>query len=257
MSKQLTAAVLLIGNELLSGSVQDCNLQYIAKTLETQGIRVMESRTVLDIQAEIVDALNILRSRYDYVFTTGGIGPTHDDITSEAVAAAFNVELTIHSKLDKQLGDYLSNKGVEYNKETRKMAHTPQGAELIQSSHSIIPCYRIDNVFVLAGIPSIMQFMLDDCLSHLPSNAPVLSKEVHANVREGQIAAALTEIQAQYPRVDIGSYPQEANSSRSDYQVVFVVRSSDEKLIDQVCQQIHQACEKDGYAAIVVGNSTS
>lgn len=252
MSNELTAAVLLIGNELLSGSIQDCNLQHIAKTLETRGIRIMESRTVLDIQTEIVTSLNALRSRYDYVFTTGGIGPTHDDITSEAVAAALGVKLTIHNKLDKQLGDYLSNKGVEYNKETRKMAHTPEGAELIQSSHSIIPCYRIENVFVLAGIPSIMQFMLDDCLPYLASGAPVLSKEVHANVREGQIAAALTEIQTQYPQVDIGSYPQETNSNRSDYHVIFVVRGTEEKTIDQVCRLIYEACDNDGYAAKMI-----
>ena len=160
MENTLSAAVVLIGNELLSGSIEDKNLVHIAKTLEPKGIRVRETRIIADIESEIVEAINHLRAKYDYVFTTGGIGPTHDDITSESIAAAFNVKNVVQQDVFELIESYLNSKNVEFTPAAQRMAYAPEGAEVIKTDQSIIPSYRIDNVFVMAGVPRIMRVML-------------------------------------------------------------------------------------------------
>jgi molybdenum cofactor synthesis domain-containing protein len=243
MQNTLSAAVLLIGNELLSGSIEDRNLAHIAKTLEPKGIRVRETRIVPDIEAEIVDAVNALRSRYDYVFTTGGIGPTHDDITSDSIAAAFGVKNVVQQDVFDIIDKYLTAKGVEFTPAAQRMAHAPEGAEMIYADQSIIPGYRIDNVFVMAGVPRIMRIMLEGIVRHLNTGVEILNQQVHANVTEGEIAAALSAIQAQHPDIDIGSYPQDPDSKLSQFRVIFIVKGTEREEIAQTCQEIADACK--------------
>lgn len=252
MQNTLTAAVLLIGNELLSGSIQDKNLAHIAITLEQRGIRVRETRIVPDIESEIIDALNQLRTKFDYVFTTGGIGPTHDDITSDSIAKAFGVKNVLQQDVFDIIESYLNEKGVEFTKAAQRMAHAPEGAQMIKTDHSIVPGYRIGNVFVMAGVPSIMRMMLEGIIQELKTGLAILSGAVHANVGEGEIAAALEKIQLAHPNVDIGSYPQEKDSSISDYRVIFVVRGTDHTEIDTVCDEILNACHAGNYQAVRV-----
>jgi len=250
MKDTLSAAVLLIGDELLSGSIQDLNLSHIATTLEQRGIRVRETRIVPDLQDEIIDALNQLRNRFDYVFTTGGIGPTHDDITSDAVAKAFGVENVIQPEVSEVIERYMRSKGVEFTHAMRRMAHAPEGATMIKTDKSIVPGYQIGNVFVMAGVPGIMRIMLAAIVETLQLGTAILSSSIHANVGEGEIAAQLEQIQHKYAQVDIGSYPQERGSSRSNYSVIFVVRGTDQQVINQVCDEILTACSVGGYDAI-------
>ena len=250
MKNTFTAAVLLIGDELLSGSIQDENLAHISKTLEQRGIRVRETRIVPDTEIEIVDAVNALRNRYDYVFTTGGVGPTHDDITSDSIAAAFGVKNVVQQSVFDLIQGYLDSKGVEFTAAAQRMAYAPEGSEIIHSQDSIVPGYRIDNVFVMAGVPRIMKMMLHAIVEKLQIGSQILSREVHANVSEGEIAAELERIQNGHPDIALGSYPQDLDSRRSNYRVVFVVRGTDEAEIGQVCDEILSACLAGGYEAV-------
>ncbi len=252
MKNTLTAAVILIGNELLSGSIEDKNLSHIAKTLEVRGIRVRETRIIPDIENEIVETVNTLRAKHDYVFTTGGIGPTHDDITSDSIAAAFGVKNVLVQDVFDTIQTYLNSKGVEFTPAAQRMAHAPEGAQMINTDHSIIPGYRIGNVFVMAGVPRIMRMMLDGIIEHLETGFAIHNAYVHANVGEGEIAAALEEIQNQHPDVDIGSYPQDKGSSLSEYRVIFVAKGTNKDELEQTCDEILQACANGGYDAIKV-----
>lgn len=249
MKNTLSAAVILIGNELLSGSIEDKNLAHIAKTLEVRGIRVRETRIIPDIESDIVEAVNTLRAKHDYVFTTGGIGPTHDDITSDSIAAAFGVPNVIQQTVFDGIAQYLASKGVEFTPAAQRMACAPDGAEMINSGHSIVSSYRIGNVFVLAGVPSIMRLMLEGIIEHLQTGVEIHNAYVHANVSEGEIAAALETIQNRHPDVDIGSYPQESDSSISDYRVIFVVKGTELAEINTTCDEILHACAKGSYEA--------
>ena len=250
MKNTYTAAVLLIGDELLSGSIQDENLAHIAITLEQRGIRVREVRVVPDLEEEIVNAINQLRTKYDYVFTTGGIGPTHDDITSDSIAKAFNVKNVVQQDVFNEFQTYLDSKGIEFTLAAQRMAHAPDGAEMIKTEQAALPGYRIENVFVMAGVPRIMRIMLEAIIERLNVGSPILSNEVHANVREGQIAQTLETIQLAHAEVAIGSYPQDTNSTRSDYSLIMVVRGTEQNEIDLVCNKILTACTNNGYEAI-------
>lgn len=250
MKNTLTAAVLLIGDELLSGSIQDLNLSHIAVNLESYGIRVRETRIVPDLEDEIVDALNSLRHKYDYVFTTGGIGPTHDDITSDAVAKAFSVKNVIQQDVFDAFKKYLDSKSMDFTPAAQRMAHAPQGAEMISTKGSAIPGYRIGNVFVMAGVPRIMRAMLEPILETLRKGSAILSGAVHANVSEGEIAQQLEQIQLAHPDIVIGSYPQDSDSERSNYRVIFTVRGVCQKEIDQVCDKILAACASGGFECL-------
>ncbi len=203
--KVVTAAVLIIGNEILSGRTQDQNLAYLATGLNSVGVTLREARVIPDIAAVIVATVNELRAQYDYLFTTGGIGPTHDDITSECVAQAFGVPWTLHPEAHQI---FLSHyKPGELNEARLRMAHTPEGASLIINPVSRAPGFRMGNVFVMAGIPRVMQAMFDAVKHDLKGGRPMLARTVSCHLAEGVIAKGLGEIQGRYPDFDIGSYP--------------------------------------------------
>ena len=252
MKNTLTAAVILIGNELLSGSIQDKNLAHIAKELEVKGIRIRETRIIPDIEEEIVEAVNHLRQKFDYVFTTGGIGPTHDDITSDSMAAAFGVANVVQQHVFDQIDKRFKEKGIPFTKAAQRMAYAPEGAEIIASKHSIIPGYRIDNVFVMAGVPSIMRLMLEGVIQHLQTGVQIHNLAVHANVGEGEIAAELEAVQLKHPDIDIGSYPQDKNSEFTDYRVIFVFKGTDLSELEQARQAVLSSCQQLGFEAVKV-----
>ncbi len=202
---EITAAVLVIGDEILSGRTQDTNSGAIARFLGLLGIDLCEIRVVRDMATEIVEALNLLRRRYRYVFTTGGIGPTHDDITADAVAQAFGVELIFHPEALAILE--ARYRPGEFNEMRRRMARVPQGADLVANPISAAPGFRMDNVYTLAGVPMIMRAMLDQIEPELERGALIQSITLAAPLGEGLIAAALARIQKDYPQVLIGSYP--------------------------------------------------
>ena len=209
MSEQPTAAVLIIGNEILSGRTQDVNLVHIALELGEIGVRLAEARVVVDIEAEIVAALNALRQRYTYVFTTGGIGPTHDDITSASVAKAFGLPFGRHPEAERRLLAHFPPEKV--NAARMRMAETPEGAELIDNPVSIAPGFRVENVYVMAGVPSVMRSMFDGIKAKLQGGPRLRSKSLTVYSPEGEIAEPLASIQADHAAIDIGSYPFSRN----------------------------------------------
>ena len=206
-SEVITAGLLIIGDEILSGRTKDKNIGYIAEYLTAIGIDLKEVRVVLDDEPEIVAALNALRSRYTYVFTTGGIGPTHDDITADAVAEAFGVPIDYDPRAVEILRARLEQTGGVMNEARMRMTRLPVGAELVLNKISAAPGFRIGNVIVMAGIPAVMQAMLDDAASKLKTGAKMLSETVRANCREGDIGTELGAIAKANPGVIIGSYP--------------------------------------------------
>jgi molybdenum cofactor synthesis domain-containing protein len=228
-SKTVTAALLIIGNEILSGRTKDANLPFIAAGLGEMGIRLSEVRVVPDVDDEIIAAVNILRDRYDYRFTTGGIGPTHDDITAECVARAFGVKLIQNTEARRRLEERWAETGIEMNEARLRMANTPEGAALIDNPVSVAPGFQVENVFVMAGVPKIMQAMFGSLRERLVGGAPLLSRSVVCNLPEGQLATGLGELQAQYPDVDIGSYPSYAQSG---FRVAVVLRHTDPGILD-------------------------
>jgi molybdenum cofactor synthesis domain-containing protein len=206
-AEPVTAAVLVIGDEILSGRTKDKNIGYIAEILTGVGVDLTEVRVVRDDEAAIIEALDALRHRYTYVFTTGGIGPTHDDITADCVAKAFGVGIDHHPEAVALLRERMAQTGTEMNEARMRMARIPLGAELIRNQVSAAPGFRIGNVHVFAGVPAIMQAMLDEVLPTLKTGARMLSESVRADLREGDIGSELGAIAKQHPEVTIGSYP--------------------------------------------------
>ena len=204
-SQAVTAAILVIGDEILSGRTKDKNIGYIAEYLTNVGVDVREVRVVPDIEAEIVTALDTLRHRYTYVFTTGGIGPTHDDITADCVAKAFGVSIDVDPRARALLLTRIAEK--DLNEARLRMARIPAGADLILNKVSAAPGFRIGNVHVMAGVPSIMQAMLDEVAPTLKTGIKMLSESVRADLREGDIGTPLGEIAKAHPETIIGSYP--------------------------------------------------
>jgi molybdenum cofactor synthesis domain-containing protein len=203
----VTAGLLVIGDEILSGRTKDKNIGYIAEYLTAIGIDLKEVRVVGDEEPEIVAALNALRKRYTYVFTTGGIGPTHDDITADAVAKAFGVPIDYHPQAVELLRKRLAETGSVMNEARMRMTRLPAGAELVLNKVSAAPGFWIGNVIVMAGVPHIMQVMLDFVAPKLKTGAKMLSDSVRADCREGDIGTELGEIAKAHPGVLIGSYP--------------------------------------------------
>jgi molybdenum cofactor synthesis domain-containing protein len=200
-----TAAILVIGDEILSGRTQDSNSNYIARFLAALGIDLKEIRVVPDVEDEIVAALNALRSRFGFIFTTGGIGPTHDDITADAVAKAFGVGIGYHPEAYALLeARYPPG---QFNDMRKRMARVPDGGTLIKNSVSIAPGFKIGNVYVMAGVPMMMRAMLETIEPSLPRGVVVVSVTVSAQIPEGTIAPGLAAIQHASPGVAIGSYP--------------------------------------------------
>jgi len=200
-----TAAILIIGNEILSGRTQDINVQFIAKRLADLGIKLEEVRVIPDVPGRIITAVNELRAAYSQLFTTGGIGPTHDDITSECIAAAFGVPWQHHPETFAMMAERM---GENFNAARQRMATMPRGARPIANAVSLAPGFSIGNVHVMAGVPRIMQAMFLALEPELPRGVPITMRTVYGmGIFEGAIAAGLTDIQTRYAHVDLGSYP--------------------------------------------------
>ncbi|MCJ2028204.1 molybdopterin-binding protein [Methylobacterium sp. J-043] len=205
-SSDVTAAILVIGDEILSGRTKDKNIGTIAEVLTEIGVDLREVRIVPDVKEEIAAAVNALRARYTYLFTSGGIGPTHDDITADSVAAAFGVGIDVDPRARAMLLE--RHRPEDLNAARLRMARIPDGADLIANPVSKAPGFRLGNVFVMAGVPQIMAAMLDEIRPTLTGNAPVLSETIEAGaIPEGNFAGGLTEIAAAHGDVSIGSYP--------------------------------------------------
>jgi molybdenum cofactor synthesis domain-containing protein len=238
----INAAVLVIGDEILSGRTQDTNVGTIARFLGPFGIDLAEARFVPDVEAEIVAAVNALRARYSYVFTTGGIGPTHDDITADSIGAAFGVPVEHHPDAMALLA--ARYQPGEFNERRQRMARIPKGGSLIKNPVSVAPGFQIGNVFVLAGVPKIMQAMLEDVAPRLARGVPVISRSLTVNLAEGTIAEPLAAIQAAHPAVSIGSYPffgQGASLpalNRASTGTILVVRGRDEAEVEAAASEI-------------------
>jgi molybdenum cofactor synthesis domain-containing protein len=228
-----TAAVLMIGDELLSGRTRDINLQQVAQYLEPLGIPVCEARVVPDIEAEIVAAVNALRAKYTYVFTTGGIGPTHDDITADAIAAAFGVGISEHPDALRDMAARYEKMGTEFTPARRRMARVPNGANLVANPVSGAPGFQIGNVFTLAGVPQIARAMLEDIGPRLNTGAVVHKVTVRGKgLREGDLAERLGAIANEAAGVAIGSYPW--YGAIDDHGVALVARSADKAALTVV-----------------------
>ena len=202
-----SAAVLVIGDEILSGRTKDKNIGFIAETLTEVGIDLLEVRIVADVEAAIVEAVQALSDRYEFVFTTGGIGPTHDDITADAIARAFGLPIDIDQRAVDLLEPFWEARGIQPNEARLRMARIPEGAALIPNAVSAAPGFVVRNVFVMAGVPAIMQAMFDGLKGRLAGGAPVRQVSVPAFIAEGTIAKGLSELQARFLDIDIGSYP--------------------------------------------------
>ena len=241
MSESITAAVLVIGDEILSGRTQDTNTHYIARLLGTLGIDMREARVVPDVQAEIVAAVNALRARYTYVFTTGGIGPTHDDITADAIAAAFGVGIGYHPEAMAMLA--ARYQPGEFNEMRKRMARIPDTATLVKNSASTAPGFQIGNVFVMAGVPMVMRAMMEDIAPRLKKGVVVTTATVSARIAEGRIAGPLARIQADNKSVVIGSYPF---YTADGYGVQLVVRGRDAASVEAAAAEIELAIRAEG-----------
>ena len=230
-----TACVLIIGNEILSGKTQDTNLKFLGAELANKGIALVEARVLRDDKAAIVAAVNECRAAHTYVFTTGGIGPTHDDITAGCVAAAFGRNLVLHE----EAVDRLRRRGLELNAARLKMAHVPEGASLIDNPLSGAPGFRVENVFVMAGIPAVARGMFSTLDEQLEVGEPIHSRNVDVYLPEGELAAPLEAIDRKYPQVEIGSYPFfRKHGEERRFGANLVVRGTDKALINQVLQEI-------------------
>ena len=232
-SKEFTSAILIIGNEILSGRTVDKNTSFIAKWLGDLGISVEEVKIIPDKENVIISSLNELRKKYQYVFTTGGIGPTHDDITSESVAKAFGKKYDYNKEAYAILEKYYANS--DFNEGRKKMARMPEGATLMYNEQGSAPAFSVENVFVLPGIPSYVELMLPQLKEVLVSGKKIVSLSCDAKVRESAIANELSNIQDKYPDIDIGSYPY---SKEDGFGTMLVMRGVDEAKILKCKQQI-------------------
>jgi molybdenum cofactor synthesis domain-containing protein len=224
----ITAAILVIGDEILSGRTKDKNIGYIAEYLTNIGIDLREVRIVPDVEEEIVTSLNALRHRYTYVFTTGGIGPTHDDITADSVAKAFGVGIDHDPRAVAVMKARFDALGTEMNEARMRMARVPNGADLVQNKISAAPGFWIGNVITMAGVPAIMQAMLDEVAPKLKTGAQMLSESIRADLREGDIGTELGEVAKEHPGVSIGSYPFFDDTKGPNTNVVIRARDPDQ-----------------------------
>lgn len=221
------ACLIIIGNEILSGRTQDENIRFIASELVEIGVNLAEVRIIPDITQTIVNTINSCKNKFDYVFTTGGIGPTHDDITSSSIAQAFNVPIILNKEAERILENHYGRENL--NAPRLKMAKIPEGARLIYNLVSAAPGFIIENVYVMAGVPSIMQAMFDNIKGELRGGAKILSRTISIYMTEGFIAEGLTTIQNQFADVEIGSYPFIKNNRLG---TSLVCRCSDKKQLD-------------------------
>lgn len=240
-SEILTSAIIIIGNEILSGKTQDLNVQYIAKELSDLGIRLKEVRVVLDIEEDIIVAVNYLRKKYTYIFTTGGIGPTHDDITSATIAKAFNDEFTINLKAKKNIEEYLRTKNIDATKDHYSMAYIPKSADILLNYETGAPGFKIENVFVMAGVPYIMQAIFQEAKKYLKKGKPILSKSITAYIGESVIAEDFKNLQNKYPDIEMGSYPFKEEDGI--WGTSLVLRGDDPATIDKAMLELKEIVE--------------
>jgi molybdenum cofactor synthesis domain-containing protein len=225
-SDTVTAAILVIGDEILSGRTKDKNIGWIAEHCTNIGIQVREVRVIGDFESEIVEAVNVMSSRYTYVFTTGGIGPTHDDITADCIAKAFGVGIDHHPQVKQALIDSFARRGIEATPARLRMARIPDTAEIVENKLSVAPGFKLGNVIVMAGIPAVMQVMLDSVTPRLRTGKKMLSRSIELMRGEGEIADLFGECQKQFPDVSMGSYP--FNREGRVFGTHLVLRSTDE-----------------------------
>ena len=237
-----TAALLVIGDEILSGRTHDKNIAQVATWLSVQGIRLREARVVPDVHERIVEAVNALRASHDYLFTTGGIGPTHDDITVDAIAAALGVPVVVHPEARRILEAYYATRG-GLNDARLRMARVPQGADLIPNRMSGAPGIHVENIYVMAGVPHIAAQMLDALTGTLEGGAPLLSETVGCWTAESEIAELLREVEQAHPACQIGSYPffREGRTGAN-----FVIRSTDLAALRSCVDALSQALAESG-----------
>jgi molybdenum cofactor synthesis domain-containing protein len=245
----VTAALVVIGEEILSGRTKDENIFYIAGYLTRIGISLREVRVVPDLESEIVAAVNELRPRFTYVFTTGGIGPTHDDVTTDAVAKAFGVRIVVDPEAVAAMRQHFSDK--ELTPARLRMARIPEGAKLIDNAISRAPGFMIGNVIVMAGVPRIMQVMLDAVMPRLAKGRPMLARSVRIDAPEGDVATGLSELQSAHPDVQIGSYPFFENKRLGTY---VVLRSTDGSKVEAAQTDLWKLIHKEGFAAAAGGD---
>ncbi len=231
IGKQPTAAILIIGDEILSGRTLDSNSNYLANKLTTSGINLLEIRIIGDEAKKISATINLLRVKHDYIFTSGGIGPTHDDITAEAIADAFNVELEINESAVKILASHYPNGKADINSARLKMCRIPKGANLIENPISKAPGFSMQNVFVMAGVPSIFKAMTDKIVPELIGGDPLLSISVRVDKGEGDIAMELSAIANNHKDFSIGSYPFNQNGK---YGTMIVARHKNRSLLEKL-----------------------
>lgn len=245
MSEVVTAAMVVIGDEILSGRTKDKNIGHLAEMLTAVGIDLKEVRIVADDEPAIVEAVNSLRARNDYVFTTGGIGPTHDDITADAIAAAFNLPCTYHPEAYPLLEAHYASRGVEFTEARKRMARTPEGATLIPNPVSVAPGFIIQNVHVMAGVPAIFQAMLDNVIPTLQTGAKLMSTTLPCPFGEGTIGGPLAEIQKAHTETIIGSYPKYDGDR---FWTEIVVRSRSKESLDAAAEAVQEMLDSLGQA---------
>jgi molybdenum cofactor synthesis domain-containing protein len=241
----VNAALLVIGEEILSGRTRDENIAYVAAYLTRIGIALREVRVVADQEAEIAAAVNALRKRFAYVFTTGGIGPTHDDVTTDAIAKAFEVELVVDEGAVAAMRRHYDLR--ELTPARLRMARVPKGAELIHNPISRAPGYMIENVIVMAGVPRVMQVMLDQVMPRLAKGRPLRARSVRIDSPEGDVAPPLAALQAAHPDVQIGSYPFFEQNRLGTY---VVLRGANEAELDKALAALWSAIAKEGFNAV-------
>ncbi len=244
LETSITAGLLVIGDEILSGRTKDKNIGTIADHLTAIGIALREVRVVADVEEAIVEAVNALRHRYTYVFTTGGIGPTHDDITADAIAKAFGVGIDVDPRAVAIMKPAYEKRGIELNAARLRMARIPAGADLVVNEVSVAPGFRIGNVIVMAGVPSIMESMLTSATATLQTGARVLSKSLVVAHAEGEIAELFAAHQAAWPQVAMGSYPA---FKGGQYSTDLVLRATDAAALSSAYDALAQKLGDRGF----------
>jgi molybdenum cofactor synthesis domain-containing protein len=235
-----TASIIIIGNEILSGRTLDVNTQEIAQTLGRKGIIVAETRIIPDIKEAIITHVRELSKKYDYVFTTGGIGPTHDDITAESIAAAFDLPYSRNEEIYQIMKNYYDSIEEDLNPAREKMAYIPEGAHLIFNKATVIPGFITHNVYTMAGIPDIMKAMLESTLLKLKNGNVVKSKTIDIMLGESKIASQFSDLQQKYPNIDMGSYPFTKDGQHG---TSLVLRSSDYLELDSAYSELQTICD--------------
>ncbi len=234
-----TAAMLVIGDEILSGRTRDANMYYLAGELTAAGIDLREVRVVSDDSAAIIAAVQALAAAYDHVFTSGGIGPTHDDITADCIAAAFGRSIDVREDARSLLEAHYRKSALELNAARLRMARIPEGAGLIDNPVSVAPGFTVENVYVMAGVPSVFKAMVESILPQLTGGAPLISETLRINRGEGDIAGPLGEIAASYPQLSMGSYPFQLRDGK--YGANVVIRGEDNALVTEAMAKLQAA----------------